>query len=107
MGRHLTGETRKKYTITKRGDEANVGIKFTIARGKTGPQGAQGQTGAKGKTGPQGPTGPGVAAGGKTGQVLAKKSNTNYDTEWINPETCGPISGNGDETGTGQHGAQE
>ena len=37
-----------------------------------------------GKTGPQGPTGPGVAAGGTTGQVLAKKSDANYDTEWIN-----------------------
>lgn len=33
-------------------------------------------------TGPQGPAGPGVPAGGTTGQVLAKKSNTNYDTEW-------------------------
>lgn len=33
-------------------------------------------------TGPQGPAGPGVPSGGTTGQVLVKKSNTDYDTEW-------------------------
>lgn len=26
-----------------------------------------------------------VPAGGTTGQILAKKSNTDYDTEWIDP----------------------
>jgi len=30
-----------------------------------------------------GQIGHGVASGGTTGQVLAKKTNTNYDTEWI------------------------
>ena len=34
-------------------------------------------------TGPQGPAGPGVAGGGSTGQLLRKKSATNYDTEWV------------------------
>jgi hypothetical protein len=29
-----------------------------------------------------GPAGPGVPAGGTTGQVLVKSSNTDYDTEW-------------------------
>jgi hypothetical protein len=38
----------------------------------------------QGEIGPAGPVGPGVAAGGLTGQVLAKLSNTNYDTTWIN-----------------------
>jgi hypothetical protein len=33
--------------------------------------------------GPKGDTGPGVAVGGTTGQVLAKASATNYDTEWV------------------------
>lgn len=46
-----------------------------------------------GPTGPSGPTGPagadgvdgvGVPVGGTTGQVLAKNSNTDYDTEWVN-----------------------
>lgn len=40
--------------------------------------------GATGQTGPAGPAGPGVPSGGSTGQVLKKKSGTNYDTEWAN-----------------------
>lgn len=36
-----------------------------------------------GLTGPQGPAGVGIATGGTTGQVLAKASNANYDTEWV------------------------
>jgi len=44
------------------------------AAGPTGSQGAKGDTGA---------TGAGVVTGGLTGQVLAKKSNANYDTEWV------------------------
>lgn len=51
------------------------------ATGATGPQGPTGETGATGATGP---AGPGVAAGGTTGQYLRKKSNTDYDTEWVN-----------------------
>ena len=38
-----------------------------------------------GATGPQGDPGEGVPVGGTTGQVLAKNSNTDYDTEWIDP----------------------
>lgn len=30
-----------------------------------------------------GPAGVGVPAGGTTGQVLAKNSNTDYDTTWV------------------------
>ena len=30
-----------------------------------------------------GPAGAGVASGGTTGQVLAKNSNANFDTEWV------------------------
>lgn len=40
-------------------------------------------------TGPQGPTGQGVPTGGTTGQVLAKTSNTNYDTQWVTVSTGG------------------
>lgn len=44
----------------------------------------------KGDPGPQGPPGPGVPSEGTTGQVLAKKSNTDYDTEWTTlPITSG------------------
>jgi hypothetical protein len=64
----------------------------TGATGATGPQGPTGDTGATGATGPQGPQGDpgadgadgaGVAAGGTTGQVLAKSSGTDFDTGWI------------------------
>ena len=66
--------------------------------GERGPAGPQGAPGPAGEIGPQGergpigetgPAGPGVAAGGTTGQVLAKKSNTNFDTEWKNIDISG------------------
>ncbi len=43
-----------------------------------------------------GPAGTGVPAGGTTGQVLAKNSNTDYDTEWV---TGGGGGGSGDVVG--------
>ena len=42
--------------------------------------------------GTQGQTGPGVPAGGTTGQVLAKKSNADNDTEWVNQSGGGGTS---------------
>lgn len=53
---------------------------------QAGPQGAPGDDGAPGAAGPQGPQGDpgvGVPTGGTTGQVLAKDTNADYDTEWI------------------------
>lgn len=74
------------------GDTGPQGIQGTTgAKGDTGeqgPQGIQGVQGLKGDTGDTGPkgdtgnTGAGVIVGGTTGQVLAKKSNTDYDVEW-------------------------
>ena len=40
--------------------------------------------GPAGQDGQNGQDGIGVPAGGTTGQILAKKSNTDYDTEWVN-----------------------
>jgi hypothetical protein len=37
-----------------------------------------------GKKGPKGDSGEGVPAGGSTGQVLTKQSNTDYDSNWTN-----------------------
>ena len=57
----------------------------TGATGPAGPQGPEGPQGLVGETGPKGDTGqagPGVPAGGVAGQVLTKKSGTDYDTEW-------------------------
>ena len=67
---------------------------------EAGGHGTPGPAGPGGKTGP---TGPGVAAGGSSGQVLAKASATDFDTEWIDPGGGGtgdvvsklPISGVG------------
>lgn len=55
-------------------------------QGQKGEQGEKGETGAQGPIGPvgaQGPAGPGVPIGGVAGQVLAKKTGSNYDTEWV------------------------
>jgi hypothetical protein len=66
--------------------------------GDTGPQGEQGPQGIQGIEGPQGPpgttgaTGPGVATGGTTGQVLAKASGTDFDTEWVDAGGGGGLS---------------
>ena len=45
--------------------------------------GAAGPTGSQGQKGDTGATGAGVVTGGLTGQVLAKKTNSDYDTEWV------------------------
>lgn len=84
--------------VNVNGDVDNLNFDFKIPRGKPG---------ADGKTGPQGPAGPGVATGGTTRQVLAKKSNTNYDTEWINPLPYVPIGGIIEWDGTGLNGAPD
>ena len=51
--------------------------------GSRGPAGNDGQPGPRGDEGPRGATGAGVPNGGNSGQVLAKRSNTNQDTEWV------------------------
>ena len=63
--------------VGPKGDTGEQGPQGPI--GETGPQGPIGATGPKGD---QGPAGPGVPTGGTAGQVLTKKSGTNYDTEW-------------------------
>ena len=55
-------------------------------QGQQGPAGADGQDGADGAPGAPGADGDdgvGVPAGGAEGQVLAKKTATDYDTEWV------------------------
>ncbi len=53
--------------------------------GPQGPEGPQGPIGERGPQGPAGAAGPGVPSGGVAGQVLTKKSGTDYDTEWKDP----------------------
>ena len=69
-------------------------------QGEVGPQGIQGVKGDTGDTGPQGEQGiqgipgGGVNAGGTTGQVIAKLSNTDYDTGWVTFDALPSQSGN-------------
>lgn len=63
------------------GEDRAVGP--TGATGATGSTGAAGSTGATGAAGADGADGQGVPVGGSTGQLLAKNSGTDYDTEWV------------------------
>jgi hypothetical protein len=53
-----------------------------LKEGRYGFSGYSGISGYSGFSGYSGAVGQGVPAGGTTGQVLRKKSNTSYDTEW-------------------------
>ena len=119
VGETTTGEPGTNASVTNSGDETNVVLNFTIPRGNPGPAGSQGIQGPAGETGPAGPqgiqgpagetgpAGPGVATGGTTGQVLAKKSNANFDTEWIDARPYVPIGGIIEWDGTDLSGAPD
>ena len=81
------GDTGERGPI---GPEGPVGPKGDA--GEQGPQGIQGPIGETGPKGDQGPAGPGVPTGGTAGQVLTKKSGTDYDTEWKDPAGGGSTS---------------
>lgn len=51
--------------------------------GSTGPQGPKGDIGPRGPAGLRGTAGAGVPIGGTEGQILAKASDVNYATTWI------------------------
>ena len=71
-----------------KGDQGDQGIQGP--KGDTGDQGPTGATGAKGDKGDKGDAGEGVPEGGTAGQVLKKKSNTDFDTEW--GEAASPLT---------------
>ena len=73
-----TGETGPQ------GPQGEQGI-----QGVQGPQGVQGIQGPAGADGTDGTDGVGVPPGGTDGQVLAKASEDDYDTEWVNPASGG------------------
>ena len=80
------GEKGDKGSTGDRGPQGVAGPQGVPGvQGPKGDKGDKGDTGAQGSQGiqgPQGPAGVGVPAGGTTGQVLKKKSNSDYDTEW-------------------------
>ena len=66
------------------GPQGEQGIQGEVGpAGPAGPQGEQGIQGVAGADGVDGEDGEGVPVGGTTGQVLAKASNTDFDTEWV------------------------
>ena len=73
------GEQGERGEKGEQGERGERGI-----QGERGEQGIPGERGEKGDKGDPGATGAGVASGGTTGQVLAKRSNADYDTEWVN-----------------------
>lgn len=95
-----TGSTGAQGPKGDKGDAGPQGPQGVA--GPQGPQGAKGDTGNTGPigaTGPAGPTGAtgapgaGVIPGGTTGQILAKASATDYDTEWTAAPSGGGVTG--------------
>lgn len=81
VGSVTTGEAGTNASVTNSGTDIDLVLDFIIPKGAKGDKG---DTGSQGSQGEKGTDGEGVPSGGTTGQVLAKKSNTDYDTEWIN-----------------------
>ena len=61
--------------------------------------GMQGPPGPEGKPGPEGVAGKGFPVGGLTNQILAKKSDADYDTEWIDNNAKGNVESVNGKTG--------
>lgn len=67
--------------------------------GDPGPQGDDGVPGADGAPGSDGEPGAGVPTGGTTGQVLAKATGDDYDTEWVTPTGSAGLDADGQPAG--------
>lgn len=89
---NLEQKVSRVISVEKTGTNIEVQLIGTV-----GPKGDQGDPGPTGADGPQGPVGEGVPVGGTTGQVLAKKTNSDYDTEWVSGG--GGVSDHGSLTG--------
>lgn len=80
-----TIDTIETYPYNQNGYNMNVYTTTSAAlTGKDGRDGQNGRDGKNGTPGPQGPAGVGIPTGGQTGQILAKASNANYSTKWVN-----------------------
>lgn len=77
VGTTTTGDAGTSAKVENVGTNVNAILNFTIPKGDKGEQGIQGIQGERGLDGL------GVPAGGTTGQVLAKKSGNDNDTEWV------------------------
>ena len=103
VGEVQTGESGSQASVTNVGTENAAVLNFII------PKGDKGDTGNIGPQGQPGAAGVGVPTGGTTGQVLTKKSNTDYDTEWTDVQSgggTGDVTAAGDNTFTGTNSFQ-
>lgn len=88
---HQGGKTKQipAALLTSQGPQGDQGTQGETGaqgpQGEPGPAGPQGEAGEQGPEGPQGNPGQGVPAGGIAGQILAKVSANDYDTEWADP----------------------
>ena len=96
-----TGATGSQGATGATGSQGATGA--TGSQGATGATGIQGVTGSTGSQGATGATGPGVPIGGLAGQVLAKSSGADYQTQWVTVSSSG--SGSGSSTSITQGGA--
>jgi len=74
-------------------DNGFVGTQAQWLASLNGQPGNPGAPGADGTDGTDGVNGEGVPSGGTTGQVLAKKSNADFDTQWVTPSSGGGSGG--------------
>lgn len=83
-------------------------IECNVAIGTSGTSGVNGQDGENGSSGSSGETGVGVPKGGTSGQVLAKLTDLDYETHWVDilqPSPSESSSGTSGSDGTkGQDG---
>lgn len=79
------------FSPSARVEQTETGATITVTD-KSGTTTATIENGAPGGKGDPGPAGVGIPTGGTAGQVLTKKSGTDYDTEWKDP-TGGGSSG--------------
>ena len=101
QGRFLTDNPSQPWQTVPPGPQGPAGTAGAPGpqgvQGVPGPTGPQGLAGTAGAPGPQGVAGTagtngvGVPVGGTTGQVLAKRSSTDFDTNWV-PMSSGTIT---------------
>lgn len=76
-----------------KGDTGPKGEKGdTGTQGEKGEKGDPGAKGEQGAAGQKGDPGEGIPTGGTSGQVLTKKSDTDYDTEWTTMSGDGGVN---------------
>ena len=71
----------------EKGDQGEQGIQGI--QGLPGTPGDKGDRGDQGENGDKGDPGQGIPTGGASGQILSKRTNDDYDTEWIAAPSAG------------------